>query len=94
MNQVPSDVFLLLLVRANELRRQGDYSAAICVYREAEDRFGETAELAAVIASCYHLLALHDARLDSAAQPSVCFRGMQGSAASQWADIGLEQGGG
>ena len=49
-----------LLIRANELRRQGDYSAALALYLELLDRFREStnllADLLAEIASCYNAL--------------------------------------
>jgi tetratricopeptide (TPR) repeat protein len=49
-----------LLVQANELRRQGDYSAALALYLELLDRFREStnllANLLAEIASCYNAL--------------------------------------
>jgi tetratricopeptide (TPR) repeat protein len=49
-----------LLVRANELRRQKDYRAALALYLEALERFGENADLLAMIAGCHFSLALHD----------------------------------
>lgn len=53
-----------LLIRANELRRQGDYSAALTLYLELLDRFRESPDLLpnlyAEIASCYDSLTRFD----------------------------------
>jgi len=53
-----------VLIRANELRRQGDYSAALTLYLGLLDRFREStdllANLLAEIASCYDSLTRFD----------------------------------
>ena len=49
---------LSLLVRANKLKSEGDEQAALMLYFEALERFGESAELLAAIADCYFSLAL------------------------------------
>jgi tetratricopeptide (TPR) repeat protein len=45
------------LANANDLRLNRDYHGAIAGYMDVVDRFGETADLLAVIASCYITMA-------------------------------------
>jgi len=53
-----SKTLIRLLAKANQLRHQEDYQAAIAVYLEAVNRFGESAELLSTIANCYFALDL------------------------------------
>jgi len=49
--------YIGLLAKANELRHQEDYEAAIALYIKSIEYFGESADLLAVVASCYFALA-------------------------------------
>lgn len=42
-----------LMIRANQLRQQGEYSRAATIYQDVITQFGETAELSGVLAYCY-----------------------------------------
>jgi len=53
-----SSTALGLLIRANKLKADGDDRAALALYFEVLERFGESAELLAAIADCYFSLAL------------------------------------
>jgi tetratricopeptide (TPR) repeat protein len=48
------------LIRANELRSQKQHAAALALYRQALEHFGEQAEVLAAGAHCYFALALED----------------------------------
>jgi len=53
-----------LLSKANELRRQEDYQAALTPYLRYIERFGESADLFAAIGNCYFALAAGNAKED------------------------------
>lgn len=49
-----------LLLRANELKRQEDHRSALALYLEALEKFGESADLLDMVASCYYSIALRN----------------------------------
>jgi len=51
--KLPARKFMDLLIQANALRHKDDYHAAVALYREAVEQYGETAELCGMIAQCY-----------------------------------------
>lgn len=55
-NASDSAKLISLLHQANELRSRGKYEAALQLYFEILHNFGESADLLAVIASCYYHL--------------------------------------
>jgi len=51
-----SEKLVSLLHQANEMRNRGEYEAALLLYFDVLHKFGESADLLAMIASCYYHL--------------------------------------